>query len=348
MSECRVCGGKVAGSLLCNACTGKLEKAIAELPADLRDLQLVATRQARGPLGLGLNRSGVQWDGPFEDGSLGDAAWEFAPGAADQIWAVANTVTTWVRHLCESRGIEPPAPVGTWHTERRLSIERNRWCWIFVPFFAPAASQPLGPLLGWLLTNLAAVRQDEAAAEIYDELTGLHAENDRWILGRSGMERFAGRCEAATVTFELGVDGELTPVAAICGANLFGHDEEADLRCQACGMRYQLAERLAEMQQRQINEQLARAHVIADALTTLELPLGRDLLRKWIERDEDRPAKQDGPACERCKHPTCESIRRPPIQARRTDEDGRPLYRVGDVRERLETVQAQRGLRLSA
>lgn len=105
MTQCQVCGAKTDG-WLCKPCVGQVERAIGDIPADIDDLEAVATRQARGPLGLGDPLR--QWDGPFEVGSLGDKPWEFAPGAADQLWVIGNTLSTWIRHLCESRAIDIP------------------------------------------------------------------------------------------------------------------------------------------------------------------------------------------------------------------------------------------------
>lgn len=311
MTTCTVCQAK-ADALLCRACTRVLEQAIAELPADLIDLTLVATRQASGPLGLGVGR---QWDGPPAAGALGDSPWDYAPGASDQVWALRNTVTTWVRHLCEARGAAEPEP------------------WV--------------PLTAWLLANLDAIRQDPAAAQIHAELLGLHEENQRWIFGRRGGEVFAGRCEAAEITFVQAETGALVPQAATCGTALYGNDREEDLRCTACGMRYQLAERLAA-RDRQIEDQLARAHQIATALTSEDWPLAPSLLRKWIQRDADAEPSPEGPACRSCSHRACTLIRRALILQRDVDDDGHPLYRFGDVRRRLALVQQQRGVKLTA
>jgi hypothetical protein len=246
---------------------------------------------------------------------------------------------------------------------QQLVIERNRARWSRWRTFTPNPEQPIGTLIRWLQDNVESIRYDEAAAVIHEEITGLHQENQRWSLGRTGEEVFAGNCDATQIGFEaveqrrLTVERNratwvlmttLTPTASRCGVALYGREEETEVRCSACGTRYPLQPRLDEIRSTAINDRLARAHEIADALTTLEEPLGRELLRKWIQRDADRPAAPEGPACETCRHPTCTSIRRPPIRPRGTDEAGHPLYRFGDVRRRLQLVQEQRGAKLTA
>jgi len=348
--QCRVCGAQT-DALLCQRCLRELRQSIAELPADYDDLGHVSARAARGPLGLGDPSRSCEraskddaWEAPgsHTPEALGDAPWMFAPAAADQRWVIVNTLTTWIRHLAESRGLRTPSL--THRVTRGLYAHRNRIHW----HVETIVSTTVAPLSNWLLAHLDAVRFDEAAEQIHEEFTGLHVENNRWILGRSGMEVFAGRCDASQLSFTLGPDATLVAVAATCDAALYGHDNEDDLRCQACGTRYSLRARLEEMQQRQINEQLAPAHTIANALTTIDEPLAPSLLRKWIERDARRSPAPEGPACAMCRHETCAVIRRPPILAQGFDDDGKPLYRFGDVRARLGFVQAQRGAKLSA
>lgn len=340
---CRACAAPT-DAYLCKHCTDKLRRVLAELPADLRDLQLVATRQAAGPLGVNRYRL---WDGPYEADALGDAPWDFAPAAADQIWSASNTITTWARHLAETRHVPGPiAQRGRTDTVRHLTIVRNRATWRTWRIFTPSPEQPLTTVITWLLDNLDSIRLDEAAGQILDEFAGLHEENEAWTFGRSTIEEFAGTCDATQVGFELDQAGTLIPIAAQCGVPMYGRQGEEYVRCTACGTKYELQPRLDEIRSERINERLATAHMIADALTTLEEPMGRELLRKWIQRDALRLPAQEGPACETCKHSTCRSIRRPPIHPRGI-QDGHPVYRFGDVRRRLALVQEQRGVKLS-
>lgn len=350
-TKCQVCGADTQ-AFLCRKCGRELEQAIAELPADATDLEAVMTRQARGPLGLGLRDR--QWEGPFEEGSLGDASWEFAPGAADQLWAMRNTLSTWIRHLDESR--DPLAPQKPVFVEVvRVFVIDNRWRIAReTRLVRDSREVSIEDLATLLVDQLESIRFDEAAAVIYDELVGLHTENGRWILGRSQVEEFLGFCDAAQVTFAL--DGDtLVPQAAVCGVTLYGRQGEPEVKCPACGARYDSAERHSRIWAQEIDSQLARAHAIADALTTNDEPLSPTLLRKWIQRDAAAevadPTKQ-GPACEECEHRTCAALRRAEGRVRileqGRDDDGNALYRVGDVRARLAQVTAQRGAKLSA
>lgn len=306
MTRCQVCEADARGAFLCKPCTRQLEQAIAELPADLADLQAVATRQAAGPLGLGHGR---QWDGPPADGALGDAPWDYAPGAADQLWAAGNTLSTWIRHLCETRKVDPPqAARGTWTTRRELTVARNRWAWRVTPVFTPSPEQPVGPLCTWLLDNLDAIRYDEAAGQIHDEITGLHEENRRWAIGKAGTEDYYGLCDATQVGFELGDDGQLVPVAATCGADLYATEGEQRVKCGACGTPYTLAQR-----------RLALRVELADSIGTIRevvaalLHVGRYVSAEGINS----------------------AIRRGRVPVRGVNGHGHRIVRVGDVESYL-------------
>ena len=325
---CDVCGGMVRDARLCRPCTRELERAIAELPADLRDLQLVATRQAAGPLGLGHGRINERanpdsdWAHVGEPTSeaLGDAPWEFAPAAADQIWAASNTITTWVRHVAEARGIDPPAATrGTHDTVRFLRIDRNRMHVHTRRMFVPSPEQPLAPLVAWLLTNIDALRQDEAAAQLHDELTGLHAENERWILGRPGLDEYFGTCDSPDVRIEQLEDGTLTAKVSTCGAHLFATADAKHIDCRTCGVSYTRDERTAAML-RQLTDLLATVRQCASTLTKLGEPVTIDQVRGWLRRGL--------------------------ITQRGVDQNGDRMVRVGDVRDQrlamIERAMARR------
>jgi hypothetical protein len=337
---CDVCDAGT-DARLCLGCTAELEQALAELPADLTDLQAVATLQAAGPMGLGDPRR--QWEGRPTADALDVMPWVFAPGASDLIWTAANTLTTWVRHLCESRGLEVPPVNGGYSSVRRFGIVRNRACWLTVRVFAPYASQPLGPIATWLLANLNAIRQDEAAAQIHDEITWLHQSMDAAIVGRAGLEEFYGRCEspdvrvrpARPVAAPIGPrcygltscghgscdeirDAEtghpLVTVLGRCNADLYAEPDADVIECRACGVGYTAAERKKAVRE-QGRDTIGTVSEVVAALTKL----GRAVHVETVNS----------------------AIRRGRIQVRGLNGHSHRLVRVGDVEAYLDETAAR-------
>lgn len=283
--DCAVCGA-AADAYLCRRCTAEVERALAELPADLADLQAVASRQAAGPLGLGHGHYCERADPRAAWQSLDaptDEPWVFAAGAADQLWAVGNTLSTWIRHLAESRGIEPPrASRGIWTTRRRLRIARNRAQLRTERVFIPSTDQPVAVLIAWLLSNLDSIRLDEAAEQIHDELTSLPVENRKWIFGKPPAEEFYGLCDAADVRADL--DGDhVTPRVSTCGTKLWGAREAKRIDCPVCGASYSRAERHASMLTG-LADTLGTVRQVASTLTTLGKPVTVDQINRWVKR----------------------------------------------------------------
>lgn len=324
MTLCVVCQARTDAAL-CDNCTAEITKTLAEIPADLTNLTAVATRQAAGPLGLGDSRAGRQWDGPLAEGSLGDAPWVYAPGAADQLWALDNTLTTWARHIAETHDLELPAvrPPERFTVTTRLTVRRNRMHLHVDTQVTTAPHEPAGLVAArWLLAHAHLIRVDQAAYEIHDELTALAAENTLWTFGRSVPTLFAGKCDAPDVRVDFTDGATLTPRVSTCGADLYAHEGDDDVRCQTCGHTYRLEQRRALILEK-MNDQWCRAQLIADSLTTNDEPINASTLRTWIERDAKLTVH--GRA----------TVGRPLILQVGIDDDGQPLYLVSDVRARI-------------
>lgn len=215
-----------------------------------------------------------------------DAPLPFNWSASDAVWAINNTLTTWARHLASSRGVQEPSAAG---------------------------------LLGWLLTSIDSIRMDEAATQIHDEITYAHRQALR-IIDRPDPEVYAGRCDGSDV--RVAADGDkLHPQVGECGADLYARLGDKAVSCQACGAVYDLVERKRELLDR-VDDEWARPHVIANALTSLDEPITPDTLRKWIER---RHIKQVG-----------------------IDDFGKAVYRVGDVRARIALLRDVKAGRLAS
>lgn len=316
--QCVVCGGKT-DAMLCARCCDEIARALGDLPSDLADLEAVATRQAAGPLGLGHGHYAARTDPTGDWQSLDaptDEPWVFAAGAADQLWAVGNTLSTWIRHLCEARGLTPPAASrGSWtaRTWRTLRIERNRMrVQIHTQrVFLPAGEQPFTAVICWLLEHLDVVRLDEAAAQIHDELTSLPIENRRWIMPPPPEEEFHGLCDAPDVRADL-IDGAITPRVSTCGTRLWSRENAARIDCRACGATYTRAERQASMLA-ELTDAVDTVRAVASTLTKLGRPVTDKQIRNMLGRG------------------LIASRGRVPI-----------MVRVGDVLEQLKAMQTRR------
>lgn len=180
MSECRVCSAETS-AFLCRPCLGEVERAIGDMPSLLHELSIVATGQANvyRANGKGDDIEAVErWETEQHD----IPAWlrsregritlpQTRPmihlGARELMWEIGNTLSTWAMHLAESRGIRPGDEA--WPT-----------------------ADDLAP---WLLRKVDAIRWDEAADQIHDEVTYVHRQATRAV-DRSPSRIYAGPCHA--------------------------------------------------------------------------------------------------------------------------------------------------------
>jgi ribosomal protein L37AE/L43A len=94
----------------------------------------------------------------------------------------------------------------------------------------------------------------------------------------------------------------------VCRKDLYAREGAAMVTCRPCGMDYDMDGR-REWLLEAAEDRLERASLIAQAVTDLGSPISADRIRKWAQRGRLIPHATDGL--------------------------GRPLYRVGDVRELL-------------
>lgn len=191
MSECKACKGK-AQLFLCGKCVNKLRGDLAELPWWIG--RLIESVVAQVKLGDGGQRQVRAMHGEDELAShieplpgckcedecdcdpviarskrqRAALAHALALGRvnanASELHAdTANVLGTWIRHLCESRGIEIPALATTVRMAR------------------------------WLHANVSAIANDEAAGECVDELSDIRKRIER-IVNRPQPRKFLGKC----------------------------------------------------------------------------------------------------------------------------------------------------------
>lgn len=339
--SCVVCQADT-DAFLCTHCTAELERALGELPALLTDLEVTATRQDRGTgTALYAMRRTRLWhealtattdatDVPpalrSRDGhkTLPTTPWPFSWDAANLAWTVRNTLGTWQQHLTETRGIEHgDLVVGG------VAGPACQWC-----THESCAQIGVNPhrrrdvrICAWLMRNIDAIRLDEAAGEIHDSITGDRLDVLRAI-DRQDPDAYYGRCDMPDVRVDIHGDGILVPLVGICGAELLGHLGEDEVKCGSCGAVYDVKTRRQYLVE-SVDDEWARPHVIANALTSLDEPVRPDTLRKWIERDAELVEQRRTP-------------RYPLVLQVGVDDGGHALYRVGDVRARIAAMKERR------
>ena len=189
-TACRVCEGEAKGAFMCRACLAEVERAIGDMPALLAELETTISRQSHVYRATSSAEQRQEDPAkasearherhelpnghlhPFLRSHVGQIALRAFPlpvdlDASEVRWDVWNTLTTWARHLAESRGVEPPT---------------------------------VRTLIGWLLSNADSIRFDEAAAEMHDEITYAHRQLERAV-DRSPERIFAGPCRAEHLEF---------------------------------------------------------------------------------------------------------------------------------------------------
>ena len=133
--------------------------------------------------------------------------------------------------------------------------------------------------------------------------------------------------------------GELVTVVArrICRTDLYARAGDTEVECSECGGRYQVAERNAWLLDA-VRDVWARPALIASALSAwpsqnIELTPGR--LDQWISRDKRRHRRCPvGEDCSCILQVGIDSA----IDAAGVSV-GKPLYRIGDVLDRLDAIQ---------
>jgi hypothetical protein len=163
-------------------------------------------------------------------------------------------------------------------------------------------------IVAFLLRNIDAIRQDQAAGDIHHALTRLATRVERAVDNHQ-PDLFVGPCNASAVT-TTGDDSQTIRLAAsVCGADLMARLGDIQVHCPKCGATYRVADRREEMLAA-VRGIWATASVIANGLTGLDVPLTPSMVRQMAFRKE---------------------IFRMP----NPDPDAPPYYLVGDVTDVL-------------
>jgi hypothetical protein len=271
---------------VCQACGRALARALDEAAGIVEDAVATAARQAR--YGTGGRAAGDQMPFNFP--------------AADAVWAAGNVLTTWARHVAETRGCgpgRPRPPAGPVCRTAHASCS-HLTCQAIRIRHVP---HPVARAARWLATQIDWLRHRREALEAVDEL------HDACALLRRTADRppahwYAGPCLA-----------QVPEEPYQCKADLYALPGASAVRCRECGTGHDAGER-REWLLREARCSLANATLIATALTALGLKVTPSMVWNYASRGR--------------------------IVAHGQDERGRPVYNVGEVIDIVEELAARR------
>ena len=142
---------------ICHKCALELDQRLGNVSAWWLELDNVLSRQTRYGSGSEGRRS-AEIPLPYD------------PRATEVAFVVSNTITTWTRHICETRPCEFP-----------------QW-----PYIVPSATLT-GLLAGFLVGHTEWLRHRQEGAEAFDELTAMTQLLERTI-DRPAPLWYAGPC----------------------------------------------------------------------------------------------------------------------------------------------------------
>ena len=135
-ADCAQCGRRLPDTaVICATCRDALDRDLGDIAALWDDLQLAITRQTR-------------MGGDSEGRRSAEKPLPFDPVASEVAWVVANTISTWVRHVVESKPCDAPV--------------------------TPLGATQTGHCAGWLLGATQWLSYRPEAAEAFDELHDAH------------------------------------------------------------------------------------------------------------------------------------------------------------------------------
>lgn len=346
---CPRCNRATSDGLLCTGCVATFERSVVTLASLLPELATTIARLDNVTRAIRHRRPGpdpvtvvaarenaavpARLRTRHESIALVAHALPVNVDAVDLQTGVQFTLATWVGHL-RARWGDPDTMRGRWwETQRNTLAGPVDWC-------------------AWLLGSVDNLRRDDAAGAIVTDLTEA-ARRVELAIDRSDPDMYVGPCDA--LDLRVNPDGET--VAGICGVDMWARLGDRHVTCTACGHTYPVASRKRWLLDA-AREVWARPVVIAQALAAWDVDVTAARLDTWISRDKTRHQRDCvrrrpiGPRCPAgCGHDSCEGARLRPWECHRghiipvCDDNGqpvsdRPMYRVGDVLDRVQERRA--------
>lgn len=243
----------------CAACTSKVQLALSQVPALVRDLETTRTRQSRiGGRGIGVVSRDAGRPLPWD---------QRASAALDALRVV---LVGWARVVLDERGPAPAGPACVLCSHPSCEHSRSG---------PPPVDSPDG-LAAYLARHLAWLRHHPAVAELVRDIDQV-VRRGRHVTDRAPDRVYAGTClEPVHRTDErTGL-----PAAGACPGELYATAAATHVTCMACGAVHDVLKR-QEWLRALVEDQLATATQLAGAVSGLGRTVTSSQIRGYAHRD---------------------------------------------------------------
>lgn len=313
MIECQSCSAD-SELWICPRCVEELRAALTSLayglPADgkrssglldaLADVRFKRTRMSGGG---GHRKRGDELPAPFEpDTEKGKSTRQ--EQARVLLKAAGNTLTTIVRDICETRGLDAMRAFMVVTVD---FIGPLRPGWRHVPSdWRPTLTE----IAQWLATHVQTLACDEAAGQRKSEIDALVRKIER-VIDHPPTPRFCGPCT------------HYVEHNRHCGRLLYAKYEAIEITCSACKTVHNIERLTRNLELRADSLRFTSAEILT-IMNTLRTPIPERSWRRW--RSEGR-VKVRG-----YKRPDNADGTRGAMGLHRRSDDDEPLYRLAEVR----------------
>ncbi|MFC3504823.1 hypothetical protein ACFOOK_28180 [Micromonospora krabiensis] len=297
-TTCDLCGEPVRDTAyVCPRCTANTARYLRDVITAAAEVETTVARLARYSDRHGRAQP-EEWE-PGEvkmPGGLRPTPLPFDPGARQRGDRASSDIVTWARHVAETRGVYPSMPGPAFGPLcGSQGACRHESCSVI---WGKRVPHPVARAAAFLLGHLEWLRYRQEAEEAMTVLAAAGATIVR-IVDAPPALWYAGPCWAEKLTDQYAPTGR-------CEEELYARTDDGTVKCPACKAWHDVRERRVWLLG-EADDVLAHAALIAGALTVLDRPVTSSMVRNYADRGR--------------------------IQARGVDERGRPLYRVGDVRQ---------------
>lgn len=238
-TNCDVCGAK-SGLFLCAGCQRNLVKNLQSLahgPVMANGQYAPGLLDNLAESALGLTRLGEV----VRHTRFDHAGPRLNMRAGELLTSTRNMLGGWIRHLCESRGIDPPV-------------------------IHPAAA-----MASWLAANVSAIACDEAGAELYNDIHAAMASIER-VVDRPQPKRPCGPCPS--MVDDAGRERH-------CAESLFADRESPTVICPACKSTHVVDDLMAALLRDVDDWHFTRHELLHVLLPVLDERIPESTFRKW-------------------------------------------------------------------